>query len=692
MANFAAYPKAPFTESTNFLARDPSGSSQVVRVQGRDILEAAVNKIIENGDVVKDADTVAQLIATDFPSGTYVVVGGNVALFDGGQAIYRVSDPGNNGISMNNGNEAVLLMDQGVYQLNDMSGFNGYLGLFDNQQVSLLGWHPGSDVGGGVFYWDSSQLKTGHNGGTIISPTVPWTTVTADFLSGVGETDPIGSGCWIRCKTQDLSPYFFGVKADNSSDDYSSWNAVMSYYNSNRETENGAGDTSSFSVWKMSGVKGVSLTSEPISLPAYFRADFSQTKFERHPGWSEPAGTHLLTSTDLYQADFGGLVFDDVDYCLKIFNPNLDQGVINVKNFHIYGGSNGIEVDCQSSLVLIENFKSDNCVEFLDVEDCDQCVLDKGWITQGTLTVDTSSTILLKEGLLHIKDVLGVPKPHTGNLVAWIKQTGGFVKIDDYRFGAEPGSCAALNCAASADQVNPILPTGFEINSSQTFSIDTQGGSQTSCIVRLFNLPNTMIFQANRGMTDTQQIFTWGVDSASQGVQIDLYEANPQRYTFECRSNQPDVLPDRMPENIWVRMRSNLEIQINKTSFSGTEVTWDSGYRPHDSEGDFMCSIIGGVRAAANPAYRSTITGVLSQVIYFNGSSIVRKLEWNELSSVGGGTAVNLLSVTPYYWDGATESSEAALGDQSQRIRLKVNGFDSGVEPFLSGVFRTLTV
>lgn len=85
---------------------------------------------------------------------------------------------------------------------------------FDNKKAILLGWHPGSDVGGGVLYWDSSRAKSDHNGGTIFSPTVPWTTTTADYLNGVGETDPTGFGCWIRSDIDSINVAWFGAIAD----------------------------------------------------------------------------------------------------------------------------------------------------------------------------------------------------------------------------------------------------------------------------------------------------------------------------------------------------------------------------------------------------------------------------------------------------------------------------------------------
>lgn len=54
---------------------------------------------------------------------------------------------------------------------------------------------------GGVFYWNPSLAKSGHDGRDVVSPTVPWDGLagTLDaFLAGTGETDPSGNGCFVR--------------------------------------------------------------------------------------------------------------------------------------------------------------------------------------------------------------------------------------------------------------------------------------------------------------------------------------------------------------------------------------------------------------------------------------------------------------------------------------------------------------
>lgn len=85
--------------------------------------------------------------------------------------------------------------------------------LFDGQQISLKEYKPGYSAGGGVFYWDATRPKSEHNGGTVISPTVPFSEVPADYISGVGETDSSGNGCFIRSDSRLVSLADFGVSS-----------------------------------------------------------------------------------------------------------------------------------------------------------------------------------------------------------------------------------------------------------------------------------------------------------------------------------------------------------------------------------------------------------------------------------------------------------------------------------------------
>lgn len=78
-----------------------------------------------------------------------------------------------------------------------------------SQVLAVAAYHPGamaladpSTAGGaGLFRWAPNVPKSSHNGGTIVSPTVPWDGTPAGvaaFVSGTGETDAGGSGAFVR--------------------------------------------------------------------------------------------------------------------------------------------------------------------------------------------------------------------------------------------------------------------------------------------------------------------------------------------------------------------------------------------------------------------------------------------------------------------------------------------------------------
>lgn len=100
--------------------------------------------------------------------------------------------------------------------------------LIDGLQVTVKGYYPGLDFGGGTLFWKADEAKSNHNGVTIFSPTVPWDGTQASissFLSGAGETDSSGTGCWIRVDSP-LSFEMGGALGDGISDDKAAFEAV----------------------------------------------------------------------------------------------------------------------------------------------------------------------------------------------------------------------------------------------------------------------------------------------------------------------------------------------------------------------------------------------------------------------------------------------------------------------------------
>lgn len=86
--------------------------------------------------------------------------------------------------------------------------------------------------GGGEFVWRASAPKSGHNGGVVISATVPWSGTVAGlpaFLAGGGETNPTGNGCWVRVSGGAVNPTWFGAIMDGTTDNGAALSAAIAY-------------------------------------------------------------------------------------------------------------------------------------------------------------------------------------------------------------------------------------------------------------------------------------------------------------------------------------------------------------------------------------------------------------------------------------------------------------------------------
>ncbi|MCU9521142.1 hypothetical protein OE325_05530 [Pseudomonas aeruginosa] len=107
-------------------------------------------------------------------------------------------------------------------------------------KLSLSSYHPLGKSGGGTFIWSPSTPKSNHDGGTIFSPTVPWDgsqSTLSDYLDGEGETDPSGSGCWLRIFDEVKLEYFGGLISETI-DSSASFLATIKYCLSNNKELN----------------------------------------------------------------------------------------------------------------------------------------------------------------------------------------------------------------------------------------------------------------------------------------------------------------------------------------------------------------------------------------------------------------------------------------------------------------------
>ncbi|BBH23492.1 hypothetical protein Back11_48370 [Paenibacillus baekrokdamisoli] len=102
--------------------------------------------------------------------------------------------------------------------------------LTDGQQFSVRCFHPNTTIGGGIFYLNKTRAKSAHNGGTIVSTTVPWNGTVAGlpgFLNGTGETNPTGSGCLVRLYGERITSHMFGARGNSTDDDTTAIQAAI---------------------------------------------------------------------------------------------------------------------------------------------------------------------------------------------------------------------------------------------------------------------------------------------------------------------------------------------------------------------------------------------------------------------------------------------------------------------------------
>lgn len=95
-----------------------------------------------------------------------------------------------------------------------------------NQFVTVLGFNSVGDNGGGRFYWSSTTNKNTHNGGLIISNTVPLTANLQEFLDGTNDSNPSGTGCWLRIYSGNILFEWFGTDGTRANDSIAIRSAV----------------------------------------------------------------------------------------------------------------------------------------------------------------------------------------------------------------------------------------------------------------------------------------------------------------------------------------------------------------------------------------------------------------------------------------------------------------------------------
>lgn len=237
--------------------------------------------------------------------------------------------------------------------VSDVTDLLGFTPSQDGFQVALIGYHPGTDIGGGLFYWDASRLRSDHNGGTVISPGVPWDGTKgtlADFLAGTGESNPTGFGVFVRRDINTLSLAAFGVLADssgvagNGTDNSAALTALGDYLSGKRQvTVTGLSGIVRFVAVTASSIFALT-SSQGVRFECAGTTLFDDRTYD--DATSENANLFLMTGCKSCAAEFRGITTYAPDFQkgagLRVLV--LEQGCTDIEiDAEITGGLSGVE-------------------------------------------------------------------------------------------------------------------------------------------------------------------------------------------------------------------------------------------------------------------------------------------------------------------------------------------------------------
>lgn len=92
----------------------------------------------------------------------------------------------------------------------------------------VKGYHAGSDVGGGEFYWDGTMPKSSHNGFTVIDPDAVWDG-SAQGLASFFLSANQGTGCFLLVRQEHYSVDQCGALGDGVTNDAVALNQAIKY-------------------------------------------------------------------------------------------------------------------------------------------------------------------------------------------------------------------------------------------------------------------------------------------------------------------------------------------------------------------------------------------------------------------------------------------------------------------------------
>ncbi|MFU4302035.1 hypothetical protein ACM73N_27780 [Pseudomonas aeruginosa] len=210
-----------------FLAGSGFENPPLIYVDGSPLTVDRATQIIERG---------GNLYSVKLPSSFPVVLSGDWSE-DEGLLVVRGDQSLRQEITSTSPSEGSSIIGNSTVSVSSVADIKNQTKRAD-LKLSLSSYHPLGKSGGGTFIWSPSTPKSNHDGGTIFSPTVPWDgsqSTLSDYLDGEGETDPSGSGCWLRIFDEVKLEYFGGLISETIDSSASFLSAIKYCLSNNKE-------------------------------------------------------------------------------------------------------------------------------------------------------------------------------------------------------------------------------------------------------------------------------------------------------------------------------------------------------------------------------------------------------------------------------------------------------------------------
>lgn len=371
--------------------------------------------------------------------------------------------------------------------------------------------------------------------------------------------------------------------------------------------------------------------------------------------------------------------------------------------------------------VLINGFDIFHCNKAIKLSGVDVTTVSNGWIEPTGASVTDDTAMIYASYTVNINNVGFYPDSlefATHPTVRWIDNYG-HVSINKCQFGAESGGGLPIvyNFVDALDQpgVSPFINySGIVINDSMICS-GNSSRTDKGVIVLKSGLPHVIAVENCRYLIDGYVINTI---SLTGGGTLATYlagiGANEPLFNISIRNNlhwgsilvslAADTSSDEDRLKYW--LTSDLssigattgnttriyDLKVHKLSYidqlygtsyaetssaANTSIV-DTGLIPADAS-SYMVTVIGNPNLAGSGYYKDTVTGILQTQTGFDGADPATYIYFDILGARSL-TGVSDLTVTPKFWDGASETDTADPTTlSSYQIRLKISGYVGSV-------------